>query len=154
MRIGFSASEVFAVFAAALYVAILPVGLAQSFDIDASRLPIAQVDSAWRFHLEDEPQLARQTSTIPIGQLCNRRWIGQRKAMPKTRSLPGSAFVFALPPTHCRWSSNSRPSLSNTRRGTNWGCEWIVGYSSLPGLGKGWRSYSQNSRRSHVLLLI
>jgi hypothetical protein len=33
--------------------------LAQRFDLDASRLPITRVDSAWRFHLGDDPKWAQ-----------------------------------------------------------------------------------------------
>lgn len=59
MRIGFSRLQIFAVFAVALVTALLPEGRAQTFDLDASRLPIAQIDSVWRFHLGDDPQWAR-----------------------------------------------------------------------------------------------
>ncbi|MGD0630840.1 MAG: SpoIIE family protein phosphatase [Terracidiphilus sp.] len=59
MRIGFSISRVLALAASALVAAFLPAIQAQSFDLDASRLPIAQVDSAWRFHLGDDPHWAR-----------------------------------------------------------------------------------------------
>ena len=37
----------------------MPAIQAQSFDLDTSRLPIAQVDSAWRFHLGDDPRWAQ-----------------------------------------------------------------------------------------------
>jgi hypothetical protein len=59
MRIGFFKSAVFSVFVAAFFPAFLPAGSAQSFDLDSSRLPIAQVDSAWRFHLGDDAQWVR-----------------------------------------------------------------------------------------------
>src|ERR1700678_3086340 len=32
---------------------------AQTFDLDASRIPLTQVDSAWRFHLGDDPNWAQ-----------------------------------------------------------------------------------------------
>jgi hypothetical protein len=32
---------------------------AQTFDLDAGRIPITQVDSAWRFHLGDDPNWAQ-----------------------------------------------------------------------------------------------
>jgi hypothetical protein len=59
MRIGSSMSKVFALAAAALFAALLPATRAQSFDLDTSRLPISQVDSAWRFHLGDDPRWAQ-----------------------------------------------------------------------------------------------
>jgi len=59
MRIGFSRSQIFALFGAVLFTACLPAARAQSFDLDASRLPIAQVDSIWRFHLGDDQQWSR-----------------------------------------------------------------------------------------------
>ena len=34
---------------------------AQTIDLEASRLPIAQIDAAWRFHLGDDPQWAQST---------------------------------------------------------------------------------------------
>ena len=34
---------------------------AQTFDLDASRLPITQIDSAWRFHLGDDPRWSQPT---------------------------------------------------------------------------------------------
>lgn len=38
-----------------------PRVVAQTIDLDASRLPIAKVDSAWRFHLGDDPRWAQPT---------------------------------------------------------------------------------------------
>jgi Stage II sporulation protein E (SpoIIE) len=59
MIIGFSKSSVLAIFAAALFAAFLPSARPQSFDLDASRLLISPVDSAWRFHLGDDARWAR-----------------------------------------------------------------------------------------------
>jgi sigma-B regulation protein RsbU (phosphoserine phosphatase) len=49
--------------------ALAQEALAQRFDLDASRLPIARVDSAWRFHLGDDPgwaQAGLDDSSWPI----------------------------------------------------------------------------------------
>ena len=52
--------------ASLLFATALMAGLAlpstarcQTFDLETSRLPIAQVDSAWRFHLGDDPSWSR-----------------------------------------------------------------------------------------------
>ena len=51
--------------AARLFIALLAIATfpslahAQTFDLDASRLPITQIDSAWRFHLGDDPNWAQ-----------------------------------------------------------------------------------------------
>ena len=45
---------------AAIFVAVLPFpARAQSFDLEANRLPISQVDSVWRFHLGDDARWAQ-----------------------------------------------------------------------------------------------
>lgn len=58
MRIRFLTSNVPALAASALIAVFLPAIHAQTFDLDTSRLPITQVDSAWRFHLGDDPRWA------------------------------------------------------------------------------------------------
>ncbi len=60
MRIRFSMPQLFALAAAAFFAAALPFPVrAQSFDLQATRLPISQVDSVWRFHLGDDARWAQ-----------------------------------------------------------------------------------------------
>ena len=46
----------------ALWVGLSPhPALAQTFDLESSRLPVSQIDSAWRFHLGDDPAWSQPT---------------------------------------------------------------------------------------------
>ena len=59
MRIGLSVRKIF-LLAAVLLAAALPTGArAQTIDLDATRVPISPVDSAWRFHLGDNARWAQ-----------------------------------------------------------------------------------------------
>ena len=59
MRIGLSVRKIF-LLAAVLLAAASPTGArAQAIDLDATRLPISPVDSAWRFHLGDDARWAQ-----------------------------------------------------------------------------------------------
>lgn len=60
MRIRFSMAKLFVLAGAVLFAAALPGGVrAQSFDLDAARLPISQIDSAWRFQIGDDVRWAQ-----------------------------------------------------------------------------------------------
>src|ERR1019366_6312741 len=54
-----AASLFFHAAALAVWLALPLSAPCQTFDLDASRLPIARVDSAWRFHLGDDPGWSR-----------------------------------------------------------------------------------------------
>ena len=56
-----------------------PAAPAQNFDLETSRLPISQIDSAWRFHLGDNPawsQPALDDSAWPVLKP-TKSWIAQ-----------------------------------------------------------------------------
>lgn len=58
MRIRFSPFNLYAL--TAVFAAVLSFSArAQSFDLEANRLPISQIDSTWRFHLGDDPRWAQ-----------------------------------------------------------------------------------------------
>ena len=58
MRIGFSRARSLCLIAFVLCSLLIPSAVnAQNFDLNTDRLPVTQVDSTWRFHLGDEPNL-------------------------------------------------------------------------------------------------
>ncbi len=114
MRIGLSVRKIF-LLAAVLLAAALPTGArAQTIDLDATRVPISPVDSAWRFHLGDNARWAQPEFDDSTWPTLQPQPIGPNRVIPSARSLPGSDFVFALRHTRNRWSWSCRPSRRAT----------------------------------------
>jgi hypothetical protein len=93
----FSKSNFPALAAAALLATWLPAVQPQSFDLDASRLSIAQIDSAWRFHLGDDPNWAQpglDDSKWPVLHPTE-DWTAQ--GYPKTTELAWFRFRLVAP---------------------------------------------------------
>ncbi|MGA9426025.1 MAG: PP2C family protein-serine/threonine phosphatase [Terracidiphilus sp.] len=82
----------------ALWVGLSPhPALAQNFDLETSRLPISQIDSAWRFHLGDNPawsQPALDDSAWPVLKP-TKSWIAQ--GVPESAQIVWFRFRLHAP---------------------------------------------------------